>query len=509
MRNEKKRRRKTRLISPMQLTGELQKLGEKYDRKTAGLYYLAVLFVAIGFGFLFELNYFLIAFVGIVYLFFVPQMIYNQKKHAYEMRRFEDVNAYMHQMIQSFVRTRNVALSMNETKKTFTEGKMLVILSDATELIENFKPANEEEEKDPRAAEKRAFALIEEKYGCEKLRMLHDFLIKATERGGACVTEFSLLEKSRELWKDAVMEYYEKIKAQRNYGSLLYMVIMIVCIFLMNFMERMGLRIADESFTQVANALMLVMFNVFFTFMDKRLNANLLRDPRVMSQDTADMYFKYMQGFESKRERKKYIGIAILSVVLAVGLVLYRPEVSSLFLAAAIVAVGFNAHQFILSLTVRALKKEIDKEFPKWLFDMLLLLQRESVEGAMFKSVERVSPVLKGDLQRVCVALATTPQSADVYMSFLADFKNPNISETMRTLYSLSVGTGGEKQKVMGVIIESNIVHLSNAEKKSIEDKGSYSGFLEALPVFVASGALMLYMIALMTVSFVYMTSFY
>ena len=115
-----KKRKNTILYNPMELTEELKKLGESYDKKTAGLYYLVVLFIAIAFGFFFELGYLGIIATALAYFFFVPQLIYNQKKHAYEQRRFTDINSYMHQMIQSFTRTKKIRSSLYETRNTFT-----------------------------------------------------------------------------------------------------------------------------------------------------------------------------------------------------------------------------------------------------------------------------------------------------------------------------------------------------------------------------------------------------
>ena len=506
-----KRRKKSILYNPMELTEELKKLGESYDKKTAGLYYMAVLFVAAAFGFLFELGVLGIMATVLAYFFFVPQLIYNQRKHAYEQRRFADINSYMHQMIQSFTRTKKIRSSLYETRNTFTFGKMHDVLVDAIDIIENDrlpKNADEQMRSDPRAATKEALKLIEQHYGCEKLRILHDFLIKAEERGGDCIAEFALLEKGREIWKSAVMKYHDTLKAQRNFGSGTYLFLMGICIFLMNYMESLGISIMGEMITQLVNMAVLILFIVFFVFMDKRLNTTLLKDPVIMSQKKVDTLFSYMQGFDSKKERRKYISVAILCCVLAGWIVLADISFTRIFIGAAIAVAGFNVHRMQLAYTVRQVKNEIEKEFPKWLFDMLLLLQRESVEGSIFLSVEKAPPILKGELQRISIGLQSSPHSADIYMSFLADFGSQGIEETMRTLYSLAVGTGGEKQKVMGVIIESNMIHLSRAEEQSLEERMSRSVFLEYLPSLEATGVLMGYMVVIMSVVFSYFYTF-
>ena len=79
-----------------------------YDKRVARLYYIALFFIALVLGLLFELNPIFIAIVILSYLLSVPQLVFNQKKFAYETQRFHDINSYMSQMAQSFIYTRDV-----------------------------------------------------------------------------------------------------------------------------------------------------------------------------------------------------------------------------------------------------------------------------------------------------------------------------------------------------------------------------------------------------------------
>ena len=507
---KKRKNRRNMIYNPMQLTEELKKLGETYDRKTASLYYTVILFLTVAFGFFMELHPVLIVVTAVAYFFFVPQLLYNQKKHIYEKRRFQDVNSYMHQMVQSFLRTRNIPMSLRETLNTITSGPLHDILTEGMELMDN--PNEQEWTKeelkdgfDPRIAEEKIMKKVETVYGCEKLRTLHDFLLKAERRGGESAAEFGLLEKTRMLWESAVEEYHQTLQAERTYGCIMYVFVMIIDIVLMRYLESVNLGVSSEWLTQTVNTVMLILFLVFFLALDGRLNNSLLADPKVMSRETADELYSYMQGFDSKKERKKYIAAAVLGICAGAGLVVWQPSFANLCIGIGIACLGFNVHRIILAVTVKTLKREIKKEFPKWLFDMLLLLQRESVEGAIFMSVDRASPVLQGELQRISASLQSNPRNADTYMSFLADFRIQNIEETMRTLYSLSEGTGGDKMEAMGVIIDSNITLLAQAERDSIKEKGSYSDVIETIPVVVGAGAMMGYTVVLFMVTLDYL----
>ena len=73
------------------------------------------------------------------------------------------------------------------------------------------------------------------------------------------------------------------------------------------------------------------------------------------------------------------------SSVLAVGIVLF--------------VITLNMHKIIFKATVWNVKKELEKAFPKWLFDIMLLIQHNSIENAIFQSIEKAPPILHSELK--------------------------------------------------------------------------------------------------------------
>ena len=116
---------------------------------------------------------------------------------------------------------------------------------------------------------------------------------------------------------------------------------------------------------------------------------------------------------------------------------------------------------------MNTMKKEIAKAFPKWLFDVMLLLQRESVEGAIEKSMETAPPVLKPEIARITEMLTRKPHDPDAYMSFLREFGDQGMNEIMHKLYSLAVGANRDSE-VLDVVMEKNIKSLEKAERDAI-----------------------------------------
>ncbi len=456
-------------ITPLNVTEILKAMGEEYDRKEAMLYYGALLLIAVVVGLLFELNPVLMLVIAAVYMLCVPRLLYNQKKFTYETNRFNDVNSYMSQMAQSFVYTQDVIKSLEETITCFPQGPMHSTLQEAIEIIDAGKW-------DIRKAERDALSFIESRYDCEKLRNLHNFFLNAEEIGGECQREFRILESMRTAWQGVVEGIRVKKVWDRNIGTCIYAFFLIICIIMLHIMRGSNLDIVNLPVTQIIDTLLLIGFVLYFVFMDNRLAKTLLINPRGMSEESANAYFDYLENYDSKRERRKYASFVLLSVIAAALLLYNFPSWVTLALSVCIVFAGCNVHAIIHVGAVRTIRQEIAKAFPKWLFDVMLLLQRESVEGAIEKSIETAPPVLKRELVRITGMLSVKSHDPDAYMSFLKDFNNQGVNEIMHKLYSLAVGANRDSE-VLDVVIEKNIKSLEKAERDGLMLQDSLKSF--------------------------------
>ena len=457
------------LVTPLRATKALKEIGEEYDRKAAMLYSGALLLVAVVLGLMFELNPVCLLVVAVVYILCVPQLIYNQKKYTYEMNRFNDINSYMSQMAQSFIYTNDVIKSLEETVTCFSDGLMHNTLREAFEILEDGKW-------DIKSAERDALSFIESRYDCEKLRNLHEFFLNAEELGGECQKEFRILESMRTAWQGVVESIRIKKFWDRNIGTIIYAFFLIICVVMLHIMRGSDLDIVSLLPTQVVDMVLLIGFVLYFVFMDNRLNKSLLINPVVMSEERANAYFEYLENYDAKSERRKYMSFAILSVIASALLVYVSPSWTTLAIAVCIIFLGFNVHAINHVSVVSMMRAEINKAFPKWLFDIMLLLQRESVEGAIEHSVLTAPPALKKELMRIVEMLSVKPHDSDAYMSFMKDFNNQNITEIMHKLYSLAVGANRDSE-VLDVVIEKNIKNLEKAERDGMMLKDSMKSF--------------------------------
>ena len=459
--------------------------------KEARLYYGALLLIAVILGLLFELHPGFLVVIVAVYMYCVPRLMDNHKKFMYETNRFHDINSYMSQMAQSFIYTQDVIQSLEETATCFANGPMHETLEEALVVIDAGKW-------DIRKAERDALSVIESRYDCEKLRNLHNFFLNAEEIGGECQREFRILERMRTAWQEVVEGIRVKKVWDRNIGACIYGFFLIVCILMLHIMRGSNLDIVNHIATQIIDTLLLIGFVLYFVFMDNRLAGSLLVNPQIMSEEKANAYFDYLENYDSKKECRKYNAFAILSVVIAVVFLYIKPTWITFALAICFVFMGLHIHTMIHISAVRTIRAEIAKAFPRWLFDVMLLLQRESVEGAIHKSIDTAPPVLKRELMRVTEMLALRPHDPDAYMSFLKEFHNQGINEIMHKLYSLAVGANRDSE-VLDVVIEKNIKSLEKSERDSLMFQDSLKSFTW-IPFLCAGFGCMGYLvIAIMT----------
>lgn len=373
------------------------------------------------FGIFFQLKWFYLLFILIIYLIFLSRIKNYQIQQAEELEDFRQINAYMSQISQSFVRTKNILSSVQETAATFSSGKIQTLLMEVTDILLL-------EGGDITKAERKALEHLERNYPCERLHTLHEFMLLAESLGGDCKREFILLEKMRIAWERAVQKYHQTLVETRNFTTLLYVFMLGICIFVLHAFPD-ELSITELGFIQFTNFTLTSLLIIFYTVLDKRICGQFFRTPKKLTQ-----------------------------------------------------------------------QKEVELAFPKWLFDLMLLIQRQSVESAILHSIAAAPPILQPELSKMSQLLLEHPGEISVFTSFLSDYQLPQVDMNMRKLYALSIGAE-QKEESINFMIESNMENLMKAEEKSYEWKGGISHLLQFLPLLSVSFGMLFYCFAIIVVS--------
>lgn len=467
--NEKKIKKKTKksksdrkLYTYRSMQRELDRMKRSYTKKQTTIMYLAMCALAIVSGLLFQLNLSLIIIIVIIYALFVPQIILLHKREEYELERFQTCNSYMSQMATSFAGNQKLLTSLKETARTFPTGKLHEILEEGIDSIVNSR--------DVKKAETDLLKTIEKEYECERIIVLHDFMIKSELRGGDCKTEFGLLEKVRLTWYKNMEKYRSAVKVAKTMAIIEYIILMFICNFLVkSFPESMS--IIHTAPTQYLNCFLIIGLLAVYIALSKKTAKSLLENESNLSKETIDKNFDFINNYDGKAFRKRNIPKAVM-LTIAISLLIFIEPSVMLFIC----AIGFgllllNIDNLKFYLTVNVTKQHITKTFPKWLFDVLLLLQHNSI----FKSIElsyNVAPlILKPALEKLIEDIKQNPDNIEPYLRFLEEYKIPGVEDTMRSIYSINEGTNKTPKEKLQDLIEVNMSLLSNAEKERIKRK--------------------------------------
>ena len=123
--------------------------------KFIGISYLAM----IVFCYVFKLRLLCIAVVAAVITLLLPSIFMAQFRNMYETKRFEDVNAYLEQMLYSVRKQPKILTALQDTLILFSENKeagLYKVVNEAIQYIQNGQSRQN--------IYKEAFAIIEKEY---------------------------------------------------------------------------------------------------------------------------------------------------------------------------------------------------------------------------------------------------------------------------------------------------------------------------------------------------------
>lgn len=382
-----------------------------------------------------------------------PGLYRNYRRSCCERKRFRDVNAYLAHMVQAFADSGKILTALRVTRDIFPKGAMRQLLTSAACMIERAE--------DPELAEEEALALIREKYDCERVRTLHDFLQKAESRGGSCSREFRLLECMRQSWEKSAVKYRQTVCMARNLVAIEYAFLILICMFMLRqFPEE--LKICDLPLVQGVNMLLIVFFFVVYGGLDRKLRESMLADQKLMTEQKVKVLFDRVRKLQEKRSLLRYPS-GMLALI--------------------------------------SLRSEVRRVFPGWLFDVLLLMQSENVAVSLFLSVEKAPPVLRAELKAMSRTLKEDPASQEAYLSFLAELRIPQVENAMRYLYAVSTGMSGEAE-AMELLVELSLGMLKEAEQQKLKRKGDMFSAYYLIPTVPVMVCMMGYAAALIFVIF-------
>lgn len=422
---------KEHIMKRKKLSDELIKYGYVFSLPKMVITYIVMVISTVLIGLLFQLNSVFIIVLCICVILMLPLYIKNYNYNRYQQQRFSDVNIYMEQFMYSFMKNGKILSTLNDVKELFLKGKMCDVINKAIKYIRDTYEENDVESK--------ALKMICEEYQYEGLKTMHGFALSVEANGGAYISCMQLILEARRMWADRV---YEQMKIRKHQKVLILMSIvtsLLLCSILYYMAERMDVSVGSEMISQIITFAVIFLDMWIYYLADRKLSVDFLEED---TRDDKIMVAKY------KRFQK------------------YKEKPSS--------------HYISLKITRKQLTRAFEKEFPRWLLQVSLLLQSENVQVAIFKSLKDAPLLMQDELAKLIMELKRDPTSMKPYNSFLDDYNMPEVRSAMKMLFSLSEGTGANASDQIEDIIRRNQQMMNKAEKLRMEDtaSGMYALFL-------------------------------
>ncbi len=467
------------LLNPRNLQREVEKYGYKFNANGFYISLFATMGVAIGVGFLFQLEWYFIALLIIFSAMCVPSIIYTTHKNMYESKRFHDVTNYIEQLLYSFRRKQKILTSLEDVQAAFEgdKGPMYRVIGEAIEYIQSSA--------DGENIYKDALSIIENEYNNDRLRNAHNFLIAVEKNGGNVEHPVDLLLEDRAMWDERVHTFQKDRSSTRRHIIVSLLFSLILCFFILYILSTdklAELHIAKNIVVQISSTAIILVDMFMFTSVTKKLSKGwLTREKKHSDYQILKDYF-YLKDFNKPKEIKTGLLFSLIFIpLIVIGIFTskYVLTVVGVLGAALCIASPFISYKLAYKSTVR----EIEKTFPQWLMELALILQADNVQVAISKTLTSAPVVLRPALYNLVEGFEADPQSIQPYNKFLEEFDLPEIKSAMRMLYSITTtGTGDIDEQITDLIKKQNIL-MDKAEKISNEDQLAAFSTLSMLPM--------------------------
>lgn len=416
-------------MKPKLLWDELKRYGYVFSVKRGILMYGMVVAFAIVCGKFFRLDHMYLFLLCLWCACLFPFFLRNLYRNRYGQRQFVEINSYMEQFLYSFQKSGKILVTLKDVEKLFANGVMHTRIQEAIAYIEDTY--------DEDYVAKRALAMIEREYPIHHVAMIHRFALQVEEKGGEYGEAIRLILDARRMWADRSYELLKAKKRKRTQILISVLVSLLLCSVFVYVAERVSLSITGFAVVKVVTLLTLVLDLWIFYVADRKLSMESMDE----TYDEKELLRQYEKVKRSEEKKHAELGTRIAK---------------------------------------KNVSRALQKMFPQWLLEVSLLLQSENVQVAIMESYDEAPVLMKPALRELIQKLQLRPTDMEPYLEFLQEYALPEVQSSMKMLYALSEGTGGNANNQISDIIRRNQLLLDQAQKMKNEDAlgGLYALFL-------------------------------
>lgn len=463
--NKKKKRHFWQYLNFKNLQADIHRCGQDVSIKDY-LKFLGVAYICmIAFCYVFKLHAACIAAVTIVITLLLPLIFMANVRNMYESKRFEDVNSYLEQILYSFKKQPKILAALQDTLILFSENKeggFYTVIDRAIRYIQNGVAEKDIYEE--------AFAIIEEEYGCKKMKKIHNFMMKVEHDGGTCDGAIEILLLDLRLWVNRIFELIqEKQKIKINVTIAIGLSFLIVGMAIYMIPNSFG--ITDQPLSQWVTTICILLDVLIWYFVQNRLSSSLLDvDKDQPFEEIKRAYDTVMHGQEESKKKAKKGRIAAILMWVAAGVSYFLvglPVCIALIVFGLLLMVQETRHY---KFCYKRVSKAVEKSFPEWLLSLSLQMQTDNVHVSIIKTTEDAPEILREELYRLQRNIEKAPSDLKPYVSFMEIFHIADITSAMKMLYSMAEFGAENAQEQIGTLVQRNTAMMDRAEKMRMED---------------------------------------
>ena len=493
------KKNREKIFSIQALKTEINGYGFSYSIKDYAVTLLLVIAALVGAGIFYSLKIPFLAVILLSFIVMMPGMITTQFKYIYEQKKFTDAVDYMEYMLYEFKKKPKILYALRAAEDSCT-GDIKKRIKKAIDYIENGVYRNN--------LYKEAFYFIEEGYDCERMAVIHQFLMKIEAEGGEYQDSLNIILDDVKSWTERTYEF-QKEKANIKQKVLIVIILSLIMCAILTKVSAQVYDITGSMLYQSVTTGLLIAFIILFASVQKKLSGSWLIGDATPRKKMFQQYALALAG-DVKTLRQKELPNAIIYAALGL-LFLFGGglfPVISQFKNLGYLLIIFAGFTYFIkpSSDIKAAKnntiKEINKEFPSWFRNLAINLQKETVHVSIKQSLKDAPLVLKPSLISLIKELDDDPVTMKPYINFLSTFELPDISSAMKMLYSLNEAGQDEVVTQINTLVTRNNQLLEKSEKLKNSDSIAITGYLVVLPM-VFSLVKMIVDMALILVGFI------
>lgn len=479
-RNQKKKKEREKIFSIQALKTEINGYGFSYSIKDYSITLLFILAALIVAGIFYSLKITALAIILLFALFKMPGMISTQFKYVFEQQKFSDVVDYMEYMLYEFKKKPKILYALKAAEDSCT-GDIKKRIKKAIDYIENGVYRDN--------LYKEAFYFIEEGYNCERIAVIHQFLMKIEAEGGEYQEALNILLDDIKNWTERTYEF-QKEKANIKSKVLITIVLSLIMCAILTKVSAQVYTITGQTLYQVVTTGLIIGFIQLYAVVQKKLSGSWLTGDKTPRKKMFQQYALAISG-DVKTLRKQAFPMAIIYAACGIGLAIGSKLIASMsnytMIGFLLIGVAFFTYFIKPSSDIKAAKKntikEINKEFPGWFRNLAINLQKETVHVSIKNSLKDAPLILKPGLISLIKELDDDPVTMKPYINFLSGFELPDVSSAMKMLYSLNEAGQDEVVTQINTLVTRNNQLLEKSERLKNADSIAITGYLVVLPM--------------------------